>query len=224
MKFLKYLTILFLVCSSYNSFSKEKDVSEGTPTLNNTQTLKNIEDIKLKPAPLPICDMGSDWIGVSFADGVSTYRFKENPKVIGTFHLQTQDQPFSVRELKSNNFFKQWMKNKRQWLMLVGIYEYTVDQHHLKKRKNRWEFNVTGSYKRLFDDETKVLEGNKKVLDGKKVFFKEQFCYFESNKMYQALVISPVKKILDTNPIQAFFKKAQNIKDQKKAIKKRSVK
>ena len=194
--FLIGFSLILLI--SEKVFSK-KDVSNSNKaSQNNSSVSKNKaseKKVKLKPAPLPVHDMGNSWSGVREADGVSTYKLKENPKVIGTFHLKKQDKKLTWKELKSKEFFKDFVQRKEEWLRMINIREWKAERHYTRKRKDFMELNISGSYKRA---------------DGKPVFFKEKQIFF-SDQVYQILVISQDKKTLRSKDVRRFFKKAQKI-------------
>ncbi len=187
---MKFFILLTLFISG-TAFSKKNNTS------NKEQSPKETEKIELElaPAPLPIHDMGSQWSGVRVADGVSTYKLKDNPKVIGTLYLQKKDKKVDWKELQSDDFFEKFVQLKQEDLMLFNIGSWKADQHSLKKRKKFIELNITGSYKR---NVTQL------------VFFKERLLYF-SNHIYQILVISPKTEALQNRSVSRFFKKAQKI-------------
>ena len=189
------LFILWTLFASEKVFSKSKDVSQKTSSSVSNKTPAKQEEIKLKPAPLPTHDMGSSWLGVREADGVSTYKLKESPKVIGTFHLQKQDKKLDWKELNSKDFFKKFVQRKKEWLSVINIWEWKAHQHRIKKRKDFMELSVSGSYKKV---------------DEKLVFFKERQMFF-SDQVYQILVISPEENLLKAKSVRSFFKKAQKI-------------
>ena len=192
-KFQIVIFILWTLLASEKVFSQ--DVSQKTPSSVSNKTPEKQKEIKLKPAPLPTHDMGSSWLGVREADGVSTYKLKENSKVIGTFHLQKQDKKLNWKELKSKDFFKKFVQRKKEWLSVINIWEWKAHQHRIKKRKDFMELSVLGSYKKV---------------DGKLVFFKERQMFF-SDQVYQILVISSEENLLKAKSVRSFFKKAQKI-------------
>lgn len=189
MHIIKLLLLFYL--SSLVSIALSKQDVVSTEKKENTKE----EKIELEPAPLPTYDMGSHWSGVRVADGVSTYKLKENSKVIGTFHLQKQDKKIDWEELESKDFFTKFVQRKQEWLRVINIREWIVDQHSLNKRKNFIELNVAGSYRRP---------------DGKQVFFQETQLYL-SDQIYQILVISPNMEAFQTKSVRDFFKKALEI-------------
>ena len=162
---------------------------------NSQDTLQKKEEPKLKPAPLPVHDMGEDWIGVREADGVSTYKLKSKPQVIGTFHLLTQEKKTNLEELESKDFFEKFVRQKEERLRVINIREWKIDSHRVKKRKDFVELNASGSYKRS---------------EGRQVFFEERQLFFV-NAAYQILVISPEKRDLQRRSVRRFFNKAQQI-------------
>ncbi len=188
------LVQIFLLCFLSGSVLAQK---KNSPSKKQESTPP--QEIKLKPAPLPIHSMGDHWSGVREADGVSTYKLKSNPKVIGTFHLQKQEK-IDLKELKQKDFFKKFTWRKEEWLRVIGIQEWKADSHSLKKRKDFMELNIKGSYKRS---------------SGRQVFFKERQLFFPDS-VYQILVIGPEKKTLQKGSVRSFFKKAQKIGIQKR--------
>ena len=199
---MKFSRLYVLLIAFYSNGA----VSTPPHFLNSKKKEKtqNSKEIKIKPAPLPTYDMGSSWLGVRFVDGVSTYTLKENPKVIGTFHLHRKDKNLDLKKIKTKKFFKDFVRRKKEQLGVMNIWEWTVDQHQIRKKEDSMELDVLGSYKR----------------DGSiKVFFKEKQVFFV-DQVYQILVISPEKKVLQSKSIQIFFKKALREVSKKQRISK----
>ncbi|MDE0151065.1 MAG: hypothetical protein OXK80_01020 [Bdellovibrionales bacterium] len=206
--FILFLTLILIEPVFSNQPSISSPPAKNKIDQNQEKESEKTQEFELEPAPLPTHDMGSRWSGVRMADGVSTYKLKENSKVIGTFHLQKQDKKLDWDEIQSKDFFKKFVQRKEEWLRIINIRGWTTDQHNIRKRKDFIELNISGSYRKP---------------DGKQIFFKERQLFF-SDQVYQILVISPDVQTLRTKSVRDFFKKAQEIGRQKISEKKQESK
>ena len=86
------------------------------------------------------------WKLVNETDGFKVWQLSKNPAVTGSSHNVKNEKIINWDQIKSEVFFKKFVKEKKKILSIVGIKDWHAKDYYWHKVKKKYELEVKGTY------------------------------------------------------------------------------
>ena len=134
------------------------------------------------------------WELVQKRENVLLWKFKKNPKIMGTLQSKKRQKALEWNSVKSKKVFENVAETKRRTLSLIGITNWSADNYSWNKRGKHHELIIEGTYT---DPQTK------------KISFREHHLFFP-RETYQIVIVSPAGEQQSREIFNDFVQRAED--------------
>lgn len=126
------------------------------------------------------------------------WMLKNQKDVIGTLHITQRPQPIDLKGFQGKSFLKTFKNERQKILKIMGISQWTVNEHQFKRASNYYKLTLEGTY---WNAQNQLIS------------FYEIYLFYPQ-KTYQILFSHPFQNRIRRNVASQFIAKAKKVINQ----------